>query len=162
MVKLVLPLKFYDEGGRVLPPRSLWWCLLFIARSYVIFVFSLTLPNQSEKLLSIFYPVKDQLYTGLVIGTFAIGPILLVSFREKIWKHHAEWSFALLKPLLVLGLVADLGLLVLQAKQNYWHFSWGVGVGFILSLIAMYWLLSSHHLKVMLEDWRLRIADNKD
>ena len=156
MVKLVLPLHNYDEGGRILPPRALWWCLLFIAKSFIIFGFSLTLPEQSEHLLNMFYPKKDELYTGLILGSVAIPCALLVSFRNKIWSAHKELLFAFLKPMLIAGLIGELLFSVKLADQQYWSFSWGIAFSLVLNVLALYWAVSSKHLKLMLKDWKHR------
>ena len=157
MVKLLLPLKFYDEGGRVLPPRALWWCLLFVAKSFIIFLFSLTLPEQSERLLKMFYPIKEELYTGLMLGCFALPPALLVSFRHKVWEHHKEILFILLKPFILLGLIGEFAFTVTLVDRQFWGFSWGLALSLLVNLVAIYWLFTSKHLKIMLADWRHRV-----
>ena len=125
----------------------------------MVFIFSLTLPDQSEKLLLMFYPIKEQLYSGLLIGALAIPPFLLTSFREKIWRFHGEFLFRLFKPMIFLGLLCDFAFMMLLANQSYWQFSWGIGLGILVNLVALYWLLTSRHLKVMLVDWRHRAEE---
>ena len=108
MVRLKMPLKHYDESGRVIPPAVMWLCLAFLARAYIIFVGSLTIPEHSEVLLKLFYPAKQDLYTGFVTGIGALLIAVSCSFRERIRDNGLSVIYVAFKPVLLITLLADL------------------------------------------------------
>ena len=92
MAKLLLPLKHYDEAGRVIPSVALWLCLLrSLRRSYIVFIGALTIPKASEVLLNLFYPSKQDLYLGFMTGIGAVLIAAVCSFRDKIREAGFQW-----------------------------------------------------------------------
>lgn len=151
--KIQLPLKHYDEAGRVKPPVMLWLCLLVIAKSYLIFIASFTFRQDSQMLLSLFYPIKTDLYNGLMIGSGAIMCFALCGFREKIWASNWRISFLLIRPIITLSIFAESWMNILVIQHQYWQFSWVIALSFLANFFILLWLFSSKHLLIMLKDW---------
>jgi O-antigen/teichoic acid export membrane protein len=155
MPSIALPLKYYDDAGRVKPPKVLWLYVAFIAKSILILVGSLTNRDTSESMLEIFYPQKSDFYFGLLLGCFGLAICLLSGFREKIWQTKKIALFSAIKPLIICSLLLDLGFQFKLAYAHYWAFSWNIGVNVLLIGCFIYWLIKSYHLKVMINDWQL-------
>jgi hypothetical protein len=155
MPTIALPLKYYDDAGRVKPPIGLWLYAAFIAKSVLILVGSLTNRDTSESMLEIFYPQRSDFYFGLVLGCFGLAICLLCGFREKIWNAKKIVLFSTIKPLIFCSLLLDLGFQFKLAHANYWAFSWNIGLNILLIGSFTYWAIKSRHLKIMLKDWQL-------
>ncbi|MFB1034159.1 MAG: DUF2919 family protein, partial [Sinobacterium sp.] len=97
-MKLLLPLKYYDEAGRVKPATALYVCIAFLSRSLMILIGSVSVRENSDQLLALFYPEKQYLYISLAITFPAFMAILLLGFREKIWNADRCWMFTCIKP----------------------------------------------------------------
>mgnify|MGYP001071431872 CR=1 FL=1 len=159
MVRLKLPLKHYDEGGRVIPPVAMWLCLAFLARAYIVFLGSLTIPRHSELMLKLFYPAKQDMYIGFITGIGALLIAVSCSFRDKIREAGFSAIYVAFKPLLLMTLLADLVSQLITASNQYWAFSWSIAITLCLNLYALYWLISSRYLVIMIQDW---LADSEN
>ncbi|MEI8648331.1 DUF2919 family protein [Paraglaciecola sp. Hal342] len=85
-MRLLLPLKYYDEAGRIKPANSFLWCLFFLCRPFWVFIASLTFRQDSGALLALFYPDNYYFYLSLGIRPFAaLLVVLMISFRAKLW-----------------------------------------------------------------------------
>lgn len=138
----------------MLPPKMLWWCLLFCSKSYLLFAASLSSFGQTERLLSLFYPQQTLLYVGLLIGLPAVVVFACIGFKEALWRNLGHAWPRLIKPTIALSLLGQLLVLGISAAQQRWSFSWAVGVGMLTSMILLYWLLKSRHLRIMISDWQ--------
>ena len=58
---LKLPLSYYDESGRILPPRWLYSVFILLCIDWLAFIFSLASRTQTSELLAFFYPQKESL-----------------------------------------------------------------------------------------------------
>ncbi|GAA6183155.1 MULTISPECIES: DUF2919 domain-containing protein [Alteromonadaceae] len=157
MSKLLLPLSQYDEAGRIRPPRFFWWCCLFLAKSYVIFILSLSNFRDADGLLEIFYPQKNELFIGFGIGGGALLAIIIVAYREKWWDTKWQFIRRLIKPCLILTVTLDLLHQIQISLSQHWQFSWAVATLFLFDLVVLYWIFKSRHLRYMIADW----ADNQ-
>jgi hypothetical protein len=155
MNKLLLPLKYYDEAGRIKPPRFFWWCGLILAKSYFIFVLSLSNFRDADGLLGVFYPRQSELYLGFAIGFAAVVAMVLVAYREKWWHTKFKVVSYLIKPLMLTTIVLDVIHQVQLVHKIHWQFSWPVAIFLCLDLSIFYWLMTSRHIKFMLQDWRI-------
>ncbi|GAA0857392.1 DUF2919 domain-containing protein [Aliiglaciecola litoralis] len=155
MTRLLLPLKHYDEAGRVKPPRIFWWCGLLLAKSYFIFVLSLSNFRDADGLLEVFYPQQSELYLGFGIGFGAVIAMVLVAYREKWWNTKLVFISHLIKPLMFMTLALDLLHQVELAQKSYWQFSWTVALFVCLDVMIFYYIFTSRHIKIMLKDWRV-------
>lgn len=154
MAKLLLPLQYYDEAGRIKPPRFFWWCGLLLAKSYFIFILSLSNFRDSDALLEVFYPRPSELYIGLGIGLSAVLAIAIVAYREKWWGSSWAMLCHLIKPLLLLAVIMDISHQIQLLLEHHWMFSWAVAFSVVLDSVLLYWILKSRHLKYMLKDWQ--------
>jgi hypothetical protein len=153
-MKLLLPLKYYDDAGRVKPAAALYVCIAFLSRSLLILIGSVSVRENGERLLALFYPEKQYLYISLVIAFPAFLALLLLSFREKVWQADTCWMFSCIKPLLIFSALADLALHVMLANIEYWQFSWVIAVTLLLDLLIFYFLIRDKHTQLMLMDWK--------
>ena len=83
---LKLPLTFYDESGRILPPRWLYSVFILLCIDWLAFVFSLASRTQTSELLTFFYPQKETLGLGLAASLPVLIALSLVSQRDRLWK----------------------------------------------------------------------------
>ncbi|MEP2651422.1 MAG: DUF2919 family protein [Paraglaciecola sp.] len=153
-MKLLLPLKFYDASGRVIPSLSLYLCLLYLSRSFLIFIASLSGRDSSDTLLRIFYPETNFLYISLAIGLPTLAVLVIVGFREKIWRNHKTWLFGFVKPCIIASVTGDLSFNLMLAKLNNWQFSWVIAVTTLVSFFCLYFILKDNHIRLMLLDWK--------
>ncbi|MGO4892574.1 DUF2919 family protein [Flavobacterium sp. W21_SRS_FM6] len=153
MARLLLELKYYDEAGRVKPSAILSWCALFLCRSMFIFALSFILQQNSSELLSWIYPEKRYLYLSMLIAAPAFSAYLLLAFRESLTKHERYWPLLLIKPLLLLSCLLDIGLHYFLAKSLYWQFSWSIALSFLINVMIGFYLFKDRHLRLLVSDW---------
>jgi hypothetical protein len=153
-MKLLLPLKYYDDAGRVKPAVALYLCIAFLSRSLMILIGSVSVRENSDQLLALFYPEKRYLYICLAIAFPAFLALLLLGFREKIWQADRGWMFSCIKPLLIFSVLADLGLHVMLADIEHWQFSWLIAITLLLDSLVFYFLIKDKHTHMMLLDWK--------
>jgi hypothetical protein len=156
-MKLLLPLKYYDDAGRVKPAVALYVCIAFLSRSLMILIGSVSVRDNSEQLLALFYPEKQYLYISLAIAFPAFLALLLLGFREKMWDSDRCWMFACIKPLLIFSVLADLGLHIMLANIGHWQFSWLIAFTLLLDSLIFYFLVKDKHTHMMLMDWKKSI-----
>jgi hypothetical protein len=161
---MLLPLKHYDDSGRILPAGALYLCLLYLCRSYFVFIASLSFRQDSNALLAIFYPDTRYFTVSLLIALPAVLVLLVVSFREKFWIKGLCWPFKLVKPLMFVTLLADGVFHVVAARQQYWQFSWLIAITLLIDALCLFFVLKDRHLKLMLQDWLKpsKIVSNKN
>lgn len=155
--KLLLPLKCYDNAGRILPPVGLWITILYLSKALFVLIASLTFAQDRGAILGLFYPVKSDLYVGLMISLAGLSGFLLCGFREKIWRNNRHSLFSLVKPLLIIALLADLIFQLYLANQHKWAFSWALGLSALMDMLVLYWVVTSKHLAYMLLDWKFEL-----
>lgn len=140
-----------------MPPISLWLCLVYLSKTAIVLLASLTFVQDKTAIISIIYPERYQLYMGLIIGIIPIWVFFICGFREKIWRKGKHGLFSLLKPLLMLAVILDVLFQTYLATKQQWAFSWVIGGSYVLDLIIMYWLMSSRHIAYMLLDWKFEL-----
>ena len=156
-MKLLLPLKYYDDAGRVKPSMALYVCIAFLSRSLLILVGSVSVRENGEQLLAMFYPEKQYLYISLAIALPAFLGLLLLGFREKIWHADRCWMFSCIKPLLIFSVLADVSLHIMLASIGHWQFSWVIAVTLLIDFLIFYFLVKDKHTHLMLMDWKKSI-----
>ena len=154
-MRLKLPLHKYDEAGRVKPPWLLFLCLCFMARGIVVFIASLSFRQDGGLLLSIFYPVKYQFYLSLLTAIPAIFTLLLLGFREKIWKAELGLIYLGLPVILAYLLISDLLIQLYILRAQHFAFAWPTALTLFSVLLLAWYLATSKHIRIMLADWRL-------
>ena len=150
---LQLPLHHYDEGGKVKPPRLLWWILLYLAKSLVVVAFALTPGVEATKLLNALYPKQINLALGLFQSAIVAFIWGICAFREKWMANHHFFLFKLVLPLLYIVLMMDLTFTVLLVYQENWSFHWGLASSLVVAIWSLIWVSSSKHLRIMITDW---------
>lgn len=156
-MKLLLPLKYYDDAGRVKPAVALYVCIAFLSRSLMILIGSVSVRENGDQLLALLYPEKQYLYISLAIAFPTFLALLLLGFREKIWKADRCWIFSCIKPLLIFSVLADLGLHIMLANIGHWQFSWLIAFTLLLDSLTFYFLVKDKHTQMMLMDWKKSI-----
>tara|TARA_R110000868_G_scaffold147512_3_gene369029 strand:- start:1159 stop:1728 length:570 start_codon:yes stop_codon:yes gene_type:complete len=154
LMKILLPLKYYDEAGRVKPAVALYICIAFLSRSLLILVGSVSVRENGEQLLALFYPDKQYLYISLGIAFPSFLALLLLGFREKIWNADRCWMFSYIKPLLIFSVLAEFVLHIMLASIKYWQFSWVIAFTLLLDSLIFYFLVKDKHTQLMLKDWK--------
>lgn len=150
---LKLPLTFYDESGRILPPRWLYSVFILLCIDWLAFVFSLASRTQTSELLTFFYPQKETLGLGLAASLPVLIALSLVSQRDRLWKKgFLAWRRWVI-PLAQLGVLALLSVQLYYAMHHHWWFETITGVKIVFYSIALYAISKSRHLKWMVEDW---------
>lgn len=150
---LKLPLKYYDESGRILPPSWLYSLLILLCIDWLAFIFSLASRSQTDALLHFFYPQKESLGLGLAASLPVLASLLLVSQRERLWKRELiVWRKSVI-PLSQLGIISLLAVQLFYAMHHHWGFEYVTGVKLLIYSISLYAITRSRHLKWMIEDW---------
>ena len=153
-MKLLLPLKYYDDAGRVKPAAAVYVCIAYLSRSLLILIGSVSVRENGEQLLALFYPEKQYLYISLASAFPAFLGLLLLSFREKIWHANKCWMFSCIRPLLIFSVLADIGLHIMLASEGHWQFSWVIALTLIVDPLILYFLFKDKHIQILLIDWK--------
>lgn len=151
---LLLPLKHYDEAGRVKPPWLLYFFTLFICRGVFLVIAQLISAEHTKVLADILYEHASHLYSSAGLGVLGLSALVILSFREKITQSQNQWVFRLIRPLLLCAVILNLALEVNIAKEQNWQFSWLVALPLLIEIWCGYYLIKSKHLNVMLQDWQ--------
>ncbi|MDF2177235.1 DUF2919 family protein [Aliiglaciecola sp. CAU 1673] len=153
----IVPLRHYDEEGRIKPPWPVFASLLFLMRGYLIFIASASYLADGSLLLKVFYPDRAYFYASLFLGLPALVLLALLMWRQKLLDSAWRGVFRLLWPVTVITLLADLSFHVHMAWQSQWLFSWPLALTLVLDgLLLSYWS-RSRLLSLMLADWQRRI-----
>ncbi|WP_158968355.1 DUF2919 family protein [Paraglaciecola sp. L3A3] len=161
-MKLLLPLKYYDEAGRVKPPISLYWVILFLCRSLVILAGSLSSQQYSKELLAMFYADSRFLYINIFIALPTFVALLIMGFREKLWQKNRVWLFTLIIPLMIFSCIVDVAYHLFVANLQHWQFSWVIAITLIADVFCLYFLSKDKHASFMVFDWRTKVAVTPD
>jgi hypothetical protein len=155
---LALPLQYYDEAGRILPPKALFWLHIWLLQSILIFMGAAVIKDSSAEILAFWYPSKTKLYLAMLTSIPACLCLLLVSYRNILWERNLLWPFHFVKPCLLLSLGLQTILLVNTIVAQKFHFSYTSGFTILLNMCGALYVFKSYHLKAMCRDWQLRIV----
>lgn len=156
---LALPLRYYDEAGRILPPKALYMLQLWLLQSILIFLGAAIIRNNGAEILSLWYPSKTKLYLAMAASFPAFLSFLIVSYRNKMWERGVFWVFYFIKPCLYLSLGLQTMLLLNTIVELQFHFSYTLGLTALMNMTAVLYVYKSRHLEVMCTDWRLRVSN---
>ncbi|WP_296048938.1 DUF2919 family protein [uncultured Alteromonas sp.] len=149
-----LPLKHYDEAGTVLPPKWLYWMLALACRDLLLVSAFTAIPAESDRLYRIFFPHSDVLWLQIVVTLPFLLALIVMSFREHLWKRgYTRWRLTI-KPLCSLGCAGQLLLIGSFLGRAGWQFNGYLGAVALLLIAFIYMVNRSNHLAIMLHDWR--------
>ncbi|WP_298439358.1 DUF2919 domain-containing protein [uncultured Ferrimonas sp.] len=136
-----IPLHRMTDQGWFRPSPWLYLCLIFLGRTWLLFVGAAASREAGADLLALFYPNKLSFYCGLAIGTPALCLLWLQGLRHrfawvgKIWR----WGFSAI----IVTLLLDLALQLQQLFLHNGRFVAGPAAVLLLSLWALWYLLKS-------------------
>ena len=151
---LKLPLKYYDDSGRILPPKWLYAMLLLFSFDWLAFIFSLASRSQTNALLSLFYPHRVSLGLALLSSFPIVIGFILISQRERLWKHGLTQWCTWLRPLILTGMTISLIVQWYHASAIHWGFDLITAVKMMLSIVGLYCVGRSRHVRWMIDDWK--------
>ncbi|MDG1122857.1 MAG: DUF2919 family protein [Glaciecola sp.] len=153
MTRLPLHLHCYDDAGRIVPPRPFWWSLVFLAKSWLILIGSVTIRGKESEILAFWYPHKFDLYLALGLGLPAVIAMLLCSNRERLWlREYKRWVYVLIACLALacFGQLTHYGLRLINTHFVYDHAT-AMGLVGVFGVIG--YTLRSRYLRLMYRDW---------
>lgn len=150
---LPLPLHCYDQAGRVIPPKLFWLSCLFLIKSWLIFLGSVTIRGKEKEILEFWFPIHQDLYVSLALGLPALVAMLLTSHRGKLWEKGRTlwvyWVGVLLSVAILAQLIYLINRLV-QAQFNYHH---ALALSLLGVILIGVYMLRSQHIRQMFRDW---------
>ena len=121
---------------------------------WIAFIFSLASRSQTEALLKLFYPQSESLGLALLSSVPIVLGLLLISQRERLWnKGYTSWSGALL-PLILMGVIASICVQFYHIVSVHWGFELITAIKVVVSIISLYCISRSRHLRWMIQDWK--------
>ncbi len=150
-------INWLDDNGHFKPPLMLYLMLAFIARGWCVFIASLTQASDRAGLVALIYPQKSDFLMALTAGA---GALLLYGLVIAERKRSPGWlrpAFNQLKPLLLLLLFVDGGLLMQRLIHNHFLYSWSFGLDALFLFWSLLYIAKSKHLKYYLQDWRNQV-----
>lgn len=151
---ILLPLRHYDEAGIVLPPKWFYWMLALASRDLLLVAAFTAIPAESETLYRLFFPHSDSLWLQICATLPFLFVVVLVSFREYLWKRQWTGWRRLIRPMCNLGCIVQLGVVASFLQRAGWRFDGYLGAVVLLLLAFLYMVNRSGHLSIMLDDWR--------
>lgn len=140
-------MKYYTQSGELSPPIFFYLSLIFLARTWVLFVISLVLHDNGSPVLALIYPQKDAFYLGLISGVIAL---LLFILSGRV--HHDNSLAVILwrrsYPFLMLSISSDFILQLYSLSQNNFQYSLIASVQLVLIIWIFLYSLRSSHLKM--------------
>lgn len=152
-MQLKYPLHYYDEGGRMKPPISIYLLLLFVCRGLVVLIISLSFREDSERLLRVFYPLPYHFYLSLVPILPALIALYLVSKRTILWEKGRFSWFRWLPWCLYMALILDGLIQVYTLKQIDFRFSMTHGISLLIVSCGLLYLKQSRYMANLVTDW---------
>ncbi|QSX35091.1 DUF2919 domain-containing protein [Shewanella avicenniae] len=146
--------RWLDDKGHIRPPLVLYLLLLFIARGWVIFILSLTDGSDRAALVRFFFPERSDFLISLAAGAGAVLLFLLVTAERRRKPQWLSHGFQWLRPMLLVLLIVDAGLLFYRLKHNHFWFEWSMALDALFLFWSLLYLRVSRHLKLYCQDWR--------
>lgn len=142
----IFPLQFYTQSGDLKPPTYFNLGLLFLARTWVLLIISVTSRETGNQLLSIFYPDKTHFYLGLASGLIAIILFFLAGRDHdkhpiicKLWQKSY--------PLLLISAFGDLALQLYFLYLDKFQYTLEASIQLVFILWVLLFCVKSKHLK---------------
>jgi hypothetical protein len=149
---LPLPLHCYDQQGKVLPPRWLFWLTIFGARYLLILLFLPFLEKFSATVAAQLEVGSELFYFKLINSLAFIAVYSLVSWRHKL--HDRGVGLKWIKLVLVVLLFFDIGFLFLQLAKTGFAFDGLAGISMLIALSLCFSVVKSRHVRLLQRDWQ--------
>ena len=114
------PFKDYDKYGCLKLPWALYLALAFLLRSYVIWIVALSNRQDTDSLLSLFYPNRSDFTMALVVALPALLCGVIISVRRVEMPRVGQISWRYIRPLVALAASVQLSY-VLWLGHLSWH-----------------------------------------
>lgn len=131
------PFTDFDKFGCLKPPLELYLCLVFLLRSYIMWIAALSFRQDSQRLLSLFYPDKVNFGVALVVALPALFLAGIISFRRPGLPKYIQSCWSHLPKILIFSASAQLVVLWLWVPQLQSFNSIAVFVTEVAILIAV-------------------------
>ncbi len=139
---------FFDKHGNAKPYFLFWLSCIFLARAWIVFVIAGVSGEQSQKLLSLFYPDSETLYIGFAIGFPAVVFMLLAGnvhcypvLFEQIWRRG--------RGILILAFCADLIVQMDHLIIVDWRFHWSRASMLLIALWMVIYCFKSRRIQFL-------------
>jgi hypothetical protein len=121
--------------------------LVFLARTWVLFIISAASRSSGSSILAIFYPDRHYFYLGLISGSLALGLFILAGRNHDKYRWISQiWQFGYY--LLLINIVCDMVLQLHVLHIQHFQYSLSASIQLVsISWIALY-TLKSQHLKM--------------
>ncbi len=152
---LEFPLHCYGEDGRVKPPILLYLTALWLCKALLLTLISVSMRENTTALLTVFYPDVNEWYWHLMPALPGLIVALFVSFnatlRERQVGHWLNW----VKPLLLFGLLGQIGLQAKTIIGMQGQFSWTLSISLMISVVATLCIWRSRRVLAFVRDARI-------
>ncbi|RXJ71443.1 hypothetical protein CS022_20910 [Veronia nyctiphanis] len=136
----------FDKHGNRKAPVLYLLVSVFLARAWWVFILAGASRQQGESILSLLYPDKYALYTGLVTGLPAICMMLMTGSQHRFpswlknkWQHF-WWC-------LPVSCVVDLAIQVRHMNVLHWQFQWSAAVTLLVGVWMTFYIFKSRRVR---------------
>ena len=138
-------LKYYTNAGDLKPPALFLFVLLFLSRTWVLFVLSLASTQTGNDILLLFYPDKVHFYLGLLLGLLPVI-VLAVSGRRHTQNSWAMKGWPWCFYLVVFSVLGDIGLQLYYIYLAKFAYSATASIQLVFALWCLLYINKSKHL----------------
>lgn len=153
-MSLKYPLRYYDEAGRFKTPLYIYLLMLFSCRALFVLIVALSYRQDSEGLLSTFYPNNYHFYQSLIPMLPALLVLIIVSKRNAFWTTQKYFPFKFILPLTLFALLSDIAVQINILYQSDFNFSLVIGLSILVALSGILYIFRSAYFYDVLKDWQ--------
>lgn len=151
-MRRLYPISHYDQQGDLKPPLWFYLSLIFLARTWVIWIMSLTIRPDGGKILALFYPLKANFLLGLASGGFAVLLFLIAHRKQNRWLAPI-WHRG--RSLLLLATLIDLSLQIQSLLFHHFSYSWHASLQLVIACWILLYVASSKRLAASFNDYQI-------
>lgn len=149
---LKFPLHYYDEAGRLKPPVFFYLLMLFTCRAVLVLIVSVSMRDNAEQMMRLFYPQPYQFYLALLPIVPALTCLIIISRRQSLYASDTTFPFRVLIGLAATALFIDLAVQIYILNAMNFAFSYTYSVSLVLVIIGFWYLLRSKYLHGFVQD----------
>lgn len=112
----------YDKEGYLKPSKIYYFIITYLLRGYLIIIMASSYGSDTNAILGAFYPNGKGLYLNLIIGIPALLALGILTYRSQLREKGKAHALKLVKPLLFLGLLADISVQIYNIAHIHWRF----------------------------------------